>query len=462
MGRINLLEEIYNAQQGAGLPESTKTATSQPSNDHEIEEVINRVKSHLADYHSNLLSKSILDREVKEQVEILIANFISRNLIHVPGYTLDQLLAHISKEICGFGPLDPLLADDEITEIMVNNFREVYIEKDGKIQLSNVIFNSDEQLTNIVRKILAPIGRNIDLAEPYVDARLPGGSRVNAIISPISLSGTSLTIRKFARIDFDADKLIGIGTCTQEMIDFLQMIVKGKANILIIGGTGSGKTSTMKFITNFIPANERLITIEDIEELRLKTGNPQRHVISLEARRSKENPVSIYDLLVNALRMRPDRIIVGEVRGKEALEMLEAMNTGHEGSLSTLHANGPGEAIKRLALMIMRSGLDVEPQLVMELICDTVDFIVHQKRLPEDGSRKIVQITEITGYHDGQPQLQDIFRFEQTGLKENLVLGRHHQVGEITAKIREKLISHGIRQEEIDKYSLGRNNICSS
>ncbi|MHB1167335.1 MAG: CpaF family protein [Carboxydocellales bacterium] len=457
MANVDLLAEIYQAQQVEDRENTLLRLQEKGQNglkrlNQEANVIVAEIKDYLADYHANILSKSILDTQVKHQVEQLIQDYIMKKLLQAPGMTLDELLDYVRKEICGFGPLDPLLADESITEIMVNNFQEVYVERRGKIEPTAVVFGSDEQLTNIVRKILAPIGRNIDLSEPFVDARLPGGSRVNAIISPLALNGTTLTIRKFSNVDFDAVRLIEFGTCSQEMIDFLELIVRGRANILVIGGTGSGKTSTMRFCTGFIPIAERLVTIEDIEELRLRKNNAQRHVISLEARKSRENPVTIYDLLVNSLRMRPDRIIVGEVRGKEALEMLEAMNTGHEGSMSTLHANGPGESIKRLALMIMRSGLDVEPNLIMELICDTVDVIVHQKRMPEDGSRKLIQITEVTGFANGQPQLQDIFRFNQTGSGDGQIVGEFLQVGVISKKLVEKLKAHGVAGEDLAKY----------
>lgn len=393
MAKMDLLAEIYRAQHEADQEIVVlKQREGQRRNqcNQAAEDIVLQLKEYLANYHSNLLSKSVLDTLVKDQVQQLIQDYIIKKLLHAPGMTLDELLDYAVKEICGFGPLDPLIADDSISEIMVNNFSEIYVERYGKIEKTNLGFASDEQLINVIRKILAPIGRNIDLSEPYVDARLPGGSRVNAIISPLALNGTTVTIRKFSTVDFDGQKLIDFGTCTQEMVDFIGKIIRGKANILVIGGTGSGKTSTMKFCTSLIPQGERLVTIEDIEELRLRKNNPDCHVISLEARKSRDNPVTIYDLLVNSLRMRPDRIIIGEVRGKEALEMLEAMTTGHEGSMSTLHANGPGEAIKRLTLMIMRNGLDVDPNLVVELICETVDIIIHQKRLPEDGSRKMV------------------------------------------------------------------------
>ncbi len=438
MANVDLLEEIYLAQQESDQEISIIKNKAKGKNK-EAEAIILEIKNYLAEFHGNLLSKSILDFQVKSQVEQLIQDYIINKLLHVPGLTLEDLFEYVRKEICGFGPLDALLADETISEIMVNNYQEVFVERKGKLERSPVLFSSDEQLTNIVRKILAPIGRNIDLSEPYVDARLPGGSRVNAIISPLALNGTTVTIRKFSDLDFNGEKLVELGTCSEEMLDFLKVLVHGRANILVIGGTGSGKTSTMKYCTDLISKNERLVTIEDIEELRLRRNNPDRHVISLEARRSRDNPVTIYDLLVNSLRMRPDRIIVGEVRGKEALEMLEAMNTGHEGSMSTLHANGPAEAIKRLSLMIMRNGLDVAPNLIMELICDTVDVIIHQKRLPEDGSRKMVQITEIAGCTNGQPQLREIYRFEQKGLEAGEIQGEFRKVGELSQLLSEKL-----------------------
>ncbi|HEX3031400.1 MAG TPA: CpaF family protein [Bacillota bacterium] len=437
MGKMDLLAEIYQAQQASDQEVVMLRHRLQHPN-HQAEVIVAEIKEYLANFHANLLGKSVLDTNVKEQVLQLIKDYIIKKLLHAPGMTLEELLDYARKEICGFGPLDPLIADDSVSEIMINNYSEIYVERKGKIEQTDCVFNSEEQLTNVVRKILAPIGRSIDLSEPYVDARLPGGSRVNAIISPLALNGTTVTIRKFSTVDFDQDRLIEFETCTREMTEFIGKIVRGKANILVIGGTGSGKTSTMKFCTSLIPEEERLVTIEDIEELRLRKNEKQNHVISLEARKSKNNPVTIYDLLVNSLRMRPDRIIIGEVRGKEALEMLEAMNTGHEGSMSTLHANGPGEAIKRLTLMIMRNGLEVDPGLIIDLICDTVDIIIHQKRFPEDGSRKIVQITEVLGSINGQPQLNDIFRFRPTGCQGNKVVGGFERISTISQKLAEK------------------------
>lgn len=451
MNSVNILEEIYSAQK---IKDQVLKIGAKKDSDSkytgEFRKLLKELKEYLADFHSNLLSKSILDEFVQQQVIKIIKEYLAENISHVSGFTLDELTQSLITEICGFGPLDNLLSDHTISEIMVNNYQEVYVEKSGKIVPTEVCFQSDEQLIHIIRKILAPIGRSLDLSEPYVDARLPGGSRVNAIISPLALNGTTLTIRKFAKVDYTAQELIELGTCDDKMVELIRVLVEGRVNLLIIGGTGSGKTSTMKFCANFIPKEERIITIEDVEELRL-SKNRSRHVISLEARKSKENPISLYDLLVNCLRMRPDRILIGEVRGKEALEMIEAMNTGHEGSMCTLHANGPKEAIKRLALMIMRSGLDIDPFLVQELICDTIDVIVTQRRLPEDGSRKIVSITEVTGFSQGRALVQDILRFEKQ-LVDGKVHGDFKLVNPLSSKLQAKLSEHGIKAEEISCF----------
>ncbi|AVX40804.1 pilus assembly protein CpaF (plasmid) [Carboxydocella thermautotrophica] len=334
MSRVDLNELIYQSQQerskqtvSYGLKQEDTAAGVV---DQEARRIVEEIKVYLADYHGNVFGQSVLDAEVKDRVKGIIQGYINENQISLPSMALDELIEYCQTEICGFGPLDPPLKDPEVSEIMVNSYQEVYVEKNGKLELTDIKFQSDEQLVNIIRKILAPIGRNIDLSEPYVDAKLPGGSRVNAVLQPIALQGTNLTIRKFVKIDFTAQELLDLGTCSEEMLEFLELIVRYKGNFFVIGGTGSGKTSTLKFLTNYIPANERLVTIEDVEELRLKAANPNRHVISHEARKSRQNPVTLYDLLKNALRQRPDRIIVGEVRGPEALEMIEAMNTGHE------------------------------------------------------------------------------------------------------------------------------------
>ena len=455
MTRINLADEIYRTQQEKDREKVTYGTAQQEDKtvvlDKDVRRIVEDIKVYLADYHGNVFSQSVLDADVKERVQEIIQSYIIENQISVPSMSLDDMIEYCQKEICGFGPIEPPLKDSEVSEIMVNTFQEVYVEKSGRLELSDIQFQSDEQLVNIIRKILAPIGRNIDLAEPYVDAKLPGGSRVNAVIYPISLQGTNLTIRKFVKIDFTAQELLQLGTCSAEMLEFLEMIVRYKGNFFVIGGTGSGKTSTLKFLTNYIPLEERLVTIEDVEELRLKAANPKRHVISQEARKSRQNPVTIYDLLKNALRQRPDRIIVGEVRGEEALEMTEAMNTGHEGSGSTFHANDSDDAIIRLAIMLQRGGLDY--QIAREVISNTVDYIINQRRMI-DGSRKIVEISQVDGYdlRRKQPIIKPVFEYIVTGIVEGQIQGDFKQTGGLTPRKVEKLILAGAPKEKINRF----------
>jgi pilus assembly protein CpaF len=453
LSRINLQEKIYNEEQRKISTTVTYGETNQGvvAND-DIKVVVEKIKVYLSDYHSNIFSKSVLNIEVKEAVKNIIRNYIVDNHVSTETMTLDEIIDYCQTEICGFGPIDPPLMDPTVSEIMVNCSDEVYVERNGRLELTDIKFDSEEQLINIIRKILAPIGRSIDLADPYVDAKLPGGSRVNAVIYPIALQGTNLTIRKFVKIDFQAKELLDYGTCSKEMLDFLELIVRYKGNFLVTGGTSSGKTSTLKFLCNYIPANERLDTIEDVEELRLKISNSSdRHVISHEARKSKENPVTIYDLLKNALRQRPDRIIVGEVRGIEALEMIEAMNTGHEGSCSTLHANSAEDAVTRLAMMLQRAGLEYE--ISKEVICSTIDYVVHQRRMI-DGSRKIVEIIQIDGYNHEtrQPILVPVFKYIVTDIDKDKIFGCFQKVGGLTAKKIEKLRLAGAPQELLNNF----------
>ena len=316
-------------------------------------------------------------------------------------------------EIEGFGPLEPLLADETITEVMVNGPNHIYIERRGKIERVNVAFLSDEHVLRIIDRIITPIGRRIDQTSPRVDARLPDGSRVNAIIAPLSLIGPVITIRKFAAKPFTVDDLVGFGTATAEMFDFLKACVEARLNIFVSGGTGSGKTTTLNVLSSFIPEDERIVTIEDAAELQLH----QQHVVTLEARPPNlegKGEITIRDLLRNALHMRPDRIIVGECRGGEALDMIQAMTVGHDGSLSTGHANSPPDMLRRLETMVLMSGVDLPLRAIREQIASAVDLIVHTARL-KDGSRKIVNITEVYGIEDDEILTQDIFVFEQTG-----------------------------------------------
>lgn len=320
------------------------------------------------------------------------------------------LLQEIVDEILGLGPLQPLLRDDEVTEIMVNRFDQIYVERHGRISLTRFSFTGEEHLRRTIERIVSKIGRRIDESSPLVDARLSDGSRVNAVVPPIALAGSTLTIRKFARDAFTARDMVSTGTFTKGAMDFLGACVKGRMNILISGGTGSGKTTTLNVLSSFISPSERIITIEDAAELQL----PQPHVIRLESRPSNvegKGLISIRDLVKNTLRMRPDRIIVGEVRDAAALDMLQAMNTGHDGSLTTIHANNPREALLRLETLVLMAGTELPVKVIREQMSQAIDLIVQQSRL-RDGSRQVTAISEILEFDGETIHLQDIFRFE--------------------------------------------------
>lgn len=352
-----------------------------------------------------------------------------------------RLVQEVTDEILGFGPIEQLLQDPTVNEIMVNGPHQVYVERKGKLELSAVTFYDDAHVLHIIEKIVAPLGRRIDESQPMVDARLPDGSRVNAIIPPLALNGPTLTIRKFAKIPFKVEDLVGFGTLTTEMSEFTNACVKARLNIIVSGGTGSGKTTTLGVISAFIPEDERIITIEDAAELQLR----QTHVVTLETRPANiegKGAVTIRDLVRNALRMRPERIIVGEVRSGEALDMLQAMNTGHDGSLTTGHANTPRDMLSRLETMVLMAGMDLPVRAIREQISSALDVIVQQSRL-RDGSRKITHITEVLGMEGDVIVLQDIFRFEQTGMdKHGKVQGYFRATG-IRPHFTEKLISSG-------------------
>lgn len=326
--------------------------------------------------------------------------------------------AKIAKELCddvmGLGPLEPLLSDPTISEIMVNGPYQIYIERRGKLELTNVRFKNDEHVMNIIDRIVTSIGRHIDESSPMVDARLLDGSRVNAIIPPLSLKGPVITIRKFSKIPLTVNDIIKSGTLSLKMAHFLESSVKGKANVLVSGGTGSGKTTLLNILSSYIPDNERIVTIEDAAELQLR----QAHVVTLESRPANhegKGQITIRDLVRNALRMRPDRIVVGEVRSGEALDMLQAMNTGHDGSLTTAHANTPRDLLSRIETMVLMAGMELPVKAIREQIASAIDIIVQQTRF-RDGTRKIINITEVTGMEGDIITLQDLFVFENQGV----------------------------------------------
>ena len=370
-------------------------------------------------------SKSLFDADgafdVRAKVVAIVDRTISAASFVVTRDERLQLIEEVIADVGGFGPLEPLLHDESITEIMVNGPDHIYIERHGKIERVETGFLNEEHVLRIIDRIITPIGRRIDLTSPRVDARLPDGSRVNAVIEPLSLVGPVITVRKFAARPFTVEDLVRFGTATAEMFDFLQACVEAKLNIFVSGGTGSGKTTTLNVMSSFIPEDERIITIEDAAELQLR----QVHVVTLESRPPNlegQGEITIRDLLRNALHMRPDRIIVGECRGGEALDMVQAMTVGQEGSLSTGHANTPQDMLRRLETMVLMSGYELPLRSIREQIASAVDLIVHTARL-KDGSRKVVNITEVYGIEDDEILTQDIFAFEQTGMRDGKVEG---------------------------------------
>src|SRR6185369_717580 len=359
--------------------------------------------------------------EVRRQIEEIFGKTVDEEGLALTRAERVRMLEQITDEIIGLGLLEPLLRDESITEVMVNGPRQVYIERSGKLELTNVVFQNDDHVMRIIDRIIAPIGRRVDESSPMVDARLTDGSRVNAIIPPLSLVGPVITIRKFAASPFTTDDLIRFGTSTPDMFEFLRACVEARLNIFVSGGTGSGKTTTLNVLSSFIPNDERIVTIEDAAELQLR----QEHVVTLESRPPNiegKGQIPIRELVRNSLRMRPDRIIVGECRAGEALDMLQAMNTGHDGSMSTGHANSPRDMLHRLETMVLMSGVDLPLRAIREQIASAVDLIVHTARL-KDGSRKIVNITEVYGMEDDEVLTQDIFAFEQTDFRDGRVYG---------------------------------------
>jgi len=379
--------------------------------------------------------------EVRRQIEEIFSRVIDEEGLALTRAERVRMLEQITDEIIGLGPLEPLLRDDSVSEIMVNGPRQVYIERAGKLELTNVVFQNDDHVMRIIDRIIAPIGRRVDESSPMVDARLTDGSRVNAIIPPLSLVGPVITIRKFAASPFTTDDLIRFGTSTPDMFEFLRACVEARLNIFVSGGTGSGKTTTLNVLSSFIPNDERIVTIEDAAELQLR----QEHVVTLESRPPNiegKGAVPIRELVRNSLRMRPDRIVVGECRAGEALDMLQAMNTGHDGSLSTGHANTPRDMLARLETMVLMAGIDLPVRAIREQISSAVDLIVHQSRL-KDGTRKIVNITEVQGMEGDTIVMQDVFVFEQTGVIDGKIQGRLKATG-IRPKFVEQFESQGI------------------
>ncbi len=379
--------------------------------------------------------------EVRRTIQDLFEQILTEENIVLSRPERARLFEQISAEILGFGPLQPLLEDDTITEIMVNGAKNIYIERKGKIHRVPVTFENNDHVLRIIDRIVAPLGRRIDEASPYVDARLPDGSRVNAVIAPISLVGPVLTIRKFARNPITVEQLVQFGSINQESLQFLKACVESRLNIVISGGTGSGKTTFLNILSSFIPADERIVTIENAAELQLR----QEHVVTLESRPPNiegRGEITIRALVINALRMRPDRIIVGEIRDEAALDMLQAMNTGHDGSMTTLHSNGPRDTLSRLETMTLMAGMDLPAKAIREQVSSAIDLVVHQERM-RDGTRKIVNITEVSGMEGDVITMTDIFVYEQTGVENGQIIGRLRPTG-LRPKFMDKIEASGI------------------
>jgi len=379
--------------------------------------------------------------DIRAKIEAIVDRTID---LHGFAVTRDErlrLIDEMANDVTGFGPLEPLLKDETITEVMVNGPSHIYIERNGKIQKVDSVFLNDEHVLRVIDRIITPMGRRIDEMSPRVDARLPDGSRVNAIVEPLSLVGPVITVRKFSAKPYTVDDLIRFGTSTPEMFEFLRACIEARLNLFVSGGTGSGKTTTLNVLSSFIPNDERIVTIEDAAELQLR----QEHVVTLESRPPNiegKGAIPIRELVRNSLRMRPDRIIVGECRAGEALDMLQAMNTGHDGSMSTGHANSPRDMLSRLETMVLMAGVDLPVRAIREQIASAVDLIVQQSRL-KDGTRKIVNITEVQGMEGDVIVMQDVFVFEQTAVVEGKIQGRLKPTG-IRPKFVEKFEVMGI------------------
>ena len=400
---MGLLERMD--QQRAAKPQET---LKQHVDEHkELRETVHREVVDLINRRMAKEGVATSSQEIKEMLDGVLDVYGQM----VPRPEKNKIAKELFDEICGFGPLEVLLADPTVSEIMVNGAHSVYVERKGKLMPSEVEFRDDAHVLNVIDRIVSPLGRHIDEATPMVDARLPDGSRVNAIIPPLALRGPTITIRKFSRNALKIQDLIAFGSLNMQMAGFLEAAVRGRMNIVVSGGTGSGKTTLLNVLSAFIPDDERIVTIEDAAELQLR----QAHVITLESRPANlegKGSITIRDLVRNALRMRPDRVVVGEVRGGETLDMLQAMNTGHDGSLTTAHANTPRDLLSRLETMVLMAGMDLPVRAIREQVSSAIDLVVQQSRL-RDGTRKIINISEVVGMEGDTITLQDIFVYEQ-------------------------------------------------
>ncbi|MDP4085043.1 MAG: CpaF family protein [Bacillota bacterium] len=430
------------------FPQTTKIDFEQKYKENEREKKIRKTDKHQE--LKNRVQKKILQELKDDQIEDIIPklegmalDIIKEDESFRGQIDCKKVVEELVNDLTGFGPINPLLLDESVSEVMVNGPFQVYCERNGKLELTPIQFRDDEHVLSIIDKIVSPLGRRIDESSPMVDARLPDGSRVNGIIPPLALNGPTITIRKFSKDPFQISDLINFGTLSQEMAIFLEACVKARLNLFVSGGTGSGKTTTLNVLSNFIPDDERIVTIEDAAELQLG----QTHVVSLESRPPNiegTGAITIRDLVRNSLRMRPDRIIIGEVRGAEALDMLQAMNTGHDGSLATGHSNSPRDMIARLETMVLLAGVELPVKAIREQIAGAIDVIIQQTRL-KDGTRKIVSITEVQGLEGDIIVLQDVFTFRQDGVdSEGKMIGKLVPTG-VRPKFYDRLETSGIQ-----------------
>ena len=411
------------------------------------------LKNKIHDRLLNLIDLSLIDsidQEIlKAQIRVIAEKILrdESNSMPLNAMERDKLLREIQDEVIGFGPLEPFLQDPTISDILVTTHKKIYVERFGKLESTDVRFKDDAHLLKIIDKIVSSVGRRIDESSPMVDARLPDGSRVNAIIAPLAIDGPMLSIRRFAADPLEMEDLVNFKTLTPEIGEILKGIVKARLNVIISGGTGSGKTTTLNVLSRFIPEEERIVTIEDSAELQLK----QEHIARLETRPPNiegKGEVTQRDLVRNSLRMRPDRIIVGEVRGQEAFDMLQAMNTGHDGSLTTIHANSPRDALMRLETMVAMANLDIPNEFLKRYVSSAINIIIHIARLA-DGTRKVTSLQEITGMEGNMITLQEIFSFQQTGIDGD-------------GKVRGRFKIHGVRPRFMDKFKVVGIDVSSA
>ncbi len=429
----------------AGQPAQWGDEYSESARRHEHERLLavrNEIHQTILDNVDPKVLQSLTKTALMDRIKTVSREVAEKYRLSLTATTRERLYGAVRAELRGFGPIQELLEDPSVSEIMVNGPHQVYVERYGKIESTDIAFADDAHVRRIIEKIISPLGRWIDETSPTVDARLPDGSRVNAVIPPVARNGPTITIRKFTQDALTPSDLVEFGTVTNEMMDFLQACVLARLNIIVSGGTGSGKTTTLNVLSSFIPQNQRIITIEDAAELQLR----QDHVISLESRPPNlegSGEVTIRHLVRNALRMRPDRIVVGEVRGAEALDMLQAMNTGHDGSLSTVHSNEPRDTLSRLETMVLMAGTALPSRAIREQVASAVDLILHQSRF-SDGQRRITHITEVQGIEVDTITLQDTYRFEEEGVDEaGGILGKYVYTG-LRPKFAEKLLRRGI------------------